>query len=63
MFQALPEYTFRNFINVFNIELVPKLIDYALKRMVLEQALGKTGPIGLKSSPVFPLIQGSCSKN
>ncbi|MDR1149893.1 MAG: hypothetical protein LBK66_14820 [Spirochaetaceae bacterium] len=30
------------------LELVPKLIDYALKRMVLEQALGK---IGLK--PAF----------
>jgi hypothetical protein len=44
-------------------ELVPKLIDYALKRMVLEQALGKTGQISLKSGPVFPLIQGSCSKN
>jgi hypothetical protein len=24
-------------------ELVPNLIDYALKRMVLEQALGKSG--------------------
>jgi hypothetical protein len=30
------------------MELVPKLIDYALKRMVLKQALGK---IGLK--PAF----------
>jgi hypothetical protein len=37
------------------IELVPKLIDYALKRMVLEQALGKTSQIGLKSGPVFLL--------
>jgi hypothetical protein len=37
------------------MELVPKLIDYALKRMVLEQALGKSGPIGLKSGPLFPL--------
>jgi hypothetical protein len=48
---------------VYTAELVPKLIDYALRRMVLEQALGKTGQIGLKSGPVFPLIQGSCSKN
>jgi hypothetical protein len=37
------------------MELVPKLIDYALKRMVLKQALGKTGQIGLKSGSVFPL--------
>jgi hypothetical protein len=51
------------FNSIYSLELVPKLIDYALKRMVLEQALGKTGQIGLKSGPVFPLIQGSCSKN
>jgi hypothetical protein len=37
-----------HFNRTLTLELVPKLIDYALKRMVLEQALGK---IGLK--PAF----------
>jgi hypothetical protein len=30
-----------NYHDFLSSELVPKLIDYALKRMVLEQALGE----------------------
>jgi hypothetical protein len=42
-------------VNYKRLEPVPKLIYCALTRTVLEQALGKTGQIGLKSDPVFPL--------
>jgi hypothetical protein len=42
-----------------SIELVPKLIDYALKRMVLEQALAVFRPMAYKTA----VFKGSCSKN
>jgi hypothetical protein len=45
-------------------ELVPKLIDYALKRMVrtfgsMEQALAVFRPMAYKTA----VFKGSCSKN
>jgi hypothetical protein len=41
-------------------ELVPKLIDYALQRMVLEQAFGKSGlkpAFSIKSKVAVPKLK------
>jgi hypothetical protein len=47
--------TFHNLL----YELVPKLIDYALKHMVLEQALAVFRSMAYKTA----VFKGSCSKN
>jgi hypothetical protein len=48
------------YLNLMNTELIPKLIDYALKRMVLEQALRKIGlkpAFSIKSKVAVPKLK------